>query len=210
MAAPRRAPTPLRSSTSSSPLEAMIASKQAHIEELVTQTRTLEHTISKLRAALGEEQVRAQDAVSALQKRWKAERAEWRDGCETLQAAHRIAHLRTAVELDRERVSVLKEREEVRRERLARLQRDFRLVTFQLRETELEERVATLEAELGDAERAVERERQKLSDEVDGKAGALEARCEGLAAQLRDSAKDLTDALKEKADVKGFMSYSTL
>lgn len=198
----RRAPTPLRSTPSLAPLEAMVAKKQAHIEELVTQTRTLEHTINKLRQALTDEQNRGKEAVAALQQRWQAERLEWREGCESLQVVHRIAHLRTAAELDRERMALLKEREETRRERLARLQRDYRLVAFQSREVELGERVAELELELEETRRSNEEERMALSSQLEGKAGVLEARCEDLAGKLRDTAENLAEALKEKSQAE--------
>lgn len=198
----RRAPTPLRSTPSSAPLEAMVAKKQAHIEELVTQTRTLEHTITKLRQTLIDEQTRAKDAVTALQQKWKEERAEWREGCDSLQAAHRIAHLRTSVELDRERLAVLKVREETRMERLARLQRDYRLVAFQRREFELEARIMELEKELEEVRLKQEHERRALDEQLEGRAVELQARCAELAEEQRETAEQLADTLKEKAKIE--------
>ncbi|OCH94416.1 hypothetical protein OBBRIDRAFT_789334 [Obba rivulosa] len=200
-----RGPTPLRITPSSAPLESMITSQQSQIDDLVAKSRTLEHTIEKLRAAVSDEQTRSKQAVADeqarskqaiehLQKRWQDERTEWRDGCEMLQAAHRIAHLRTADALDSERLTVLKEREALRTERLARLQRDFRLVTFQRRETELEERVGDLEWELEEVRRTTEEEQSVLNEELQDKVGALEGKRKKLAAELSAALKAKTEA----------------
>ncbi|KAH9838507.1 uncharacterized protein C8Q71DRAFT_533552 [Rhodofomes roseus] len=195
----RRAPTPLRSAPSSGPMEAMAAKKQEQIEELVAKSRTLEHTIDRLRQALSEEQRRGSDAVAGLQKRFQQERAEWISGCDAIQAIHRLAHARTVIELDRERMAVLKEREGTRLERLARLQRDYRLVSFQRREFDLEKRVSDLERELEDQQRTHEEETRDLS-------GELEERCATLTAQLEDTAKELVTASKSKDTAEDALS----
>ncbi|OBZ72249.1 hypothetical protein A0H81_07920 [Grifola frondosa] len=209
----RKAPTPILSTSSSAPLEAMVAKQQTHIDELVAQNRTLEHTITKLHEANAEEKASSASAIAQLQERWKAERLEWRDGCESLQAAHRIAHLRTAVVLDQERTNVLKEREVLRKERLARMQRDFRLVMFQARETELEDRVAELEQllelEMMESEEEQRRNaeaKQTLSLRMKGKADVLEARCETLTGQLQDTAEELSREVKEKEKAEEALS----
>ncbi|KAH9917815.1 uncharacterized protein B0H18DRAFT_686416 [Fomitopsis serialis] len=187
----RRVPTPLRSAPSSGPMEAMAAKKQEQIEELITKKRTLEHTIDKLRQALTEEQSRGSDGVASMQKQFQQERAEWISGCDAIQAIHRMAHARTVIELDREHFAALKEREAIRLEKLARLQRDYRLIGFQRREFDLERRVLDLERELEERQRTHEEETLELSEE-------LEERCATLSAQLEDTAKELAATTKGK------------
>lgn len=105
----------------------MIASQKAHIDELVQKTRTLDDTIQHL-----------QDQLSNSRDEWQAELKEWADGCDSLMACHRIAHLRTNVLLAQERVALAHERDLTRRERVAVIQRDYNLILFKAREKELE------------------------------------------------------------------------
>ncbi|KAG1858764.1 hypothetical protein DFJ58DRAFT_295119 [Suillus subalutaceus] len=112
----------------------MVASQQSYIENLVQKTRNLEHTIKKLNDELSLEQTRAKDTVNIMKQQWRTEQKEWHVGCDALQACHGIAHLRTACALDDERIALLKEREIARRERLARIQRDYKITMFQARE----------------------------------------------------------------------------
>ncbi|EIW84268.1 hypothetical protein CONPUDRAFT_33782, partial [Coniophora puteana RWD-64-598 SS2] len=127
---------------------AMATSQQSHIKELVQRNNDLEKTIKKLREDLAIEVARVRDAEISGNDRLQKERKDWRDGCDTLQSCHRLAHLRTASLLEAERLSVLKEREALRRESVALLQRDFRLSLFQQRETELENQIMELQEEL--------------------------------------------------------------
>ncbi|KDQ59235.1 hypothetical protein JAAARDRAFT_87887, partial [Jaapia argillacea MUCL 33604] len=132
---------------SSAPYEAMAASQQAHIDDLVQKNRTLAHTADKLKDQLAREESRSKDALHHIRLKWEAERKEWLEGCETLQACHRIVNLRTTIQLDAERLAVLKEREIVRQERLAKLQRDYRLSLFTAKEAEWESQLLDLEQE---------------------------------------------------------------
>ncbi|KAI0734107.1 hypothetical protein C8Q72DRAFT_807452 [Fomitopsis betulina] len=195
----RRVPTPLRSAPSSGPMDAMVKNMKDQIDDLVAKNRTLDHTISKLREAVAEEQKRGSDGVDALQKTFKQERAAWIRGCDTIQAVHRFAHARTLVELDRERIVILRERETARIERLARLQRDFRLVEFQRREFDLEKRLLELERELEDQRRAYEEQKLELGEDLEGQ-------CATLAAQLQDTANELAAAVHAKEDAEEALS----
>ncbi|KZT20144.1 hypothetical protein NEOLEDRAFT_1040843, partial [Neolentinus lepideus HHB14362 ss-1] len=127
---------------------AMAASQQAHIDQLVQQSRTQDQTVKRLQEDLAREQTRSKDALQQIQLKWQAERREWLEGCETIQACHRIAHLRTTLELSKERSLVLDERDLARREKRARLQRDYRLTLFQAKEAELEDEILRLRDEL--------------------------------------------------------------
>lgn len=173
----------------------MVKNMKDQIDDLVAKNRTLDHTISKLREAVAEEQKRGSDGVDALQKTFKQERAAWIRGCDTIQAVHRFAHARTLVELDRERIVILRERETARIERLARLQRDFRLVEFQRREFDLEKRLLELERELEDQRRAYEEQKLELGEDLEGQ-------CATLAAQLQDTANELAAAVHAKEDAE--------
>ncbi len=212
---PRESHVGYRAPSAVGPNEAMVASQQQHITDLVSQNKTLEHMITKLRAAVAKEEERATDlvrqekehttqTVAQIQERWKVERTEWRDGCESLQTSLRIAHLRTAVDMDREHVVLLETKDALRRERLAKVQRDYRLVMFQAKELELEERIAQLQRDL---EKAVE-EKEDAVEAVDERmqetAAVLEARCAELAGQLKEMAGEQAQAVKAKemADVR--------
>ncbi len=118
----------------------MIASQQTHINELVQKTRTLDNTIKNL-----------QDKLTNSRAQWQAEHKEWIDGCDSLMACHRIAHLRTNVRLTQERVALGHERDSTRRERVAVIQRDYNLILFKARERELEIEADQLREELRNA-----------------------------------------------------------
>jgi len=161
-----RLPNLIPSTPTSAPQDAMIASQKTHIDELVQKTRTLDSTISRL-----------QDQLSNSRAEWQTERKEWADGCDSLMACHRIAHLRTNVLLAQERIALAQERDLTRRERVAVIQRDFNLILFKARERELE-----LEAD-------------QLREELRGTADGNVA----LVAELREKlAQDMRE-LKEKA-----------
>jgi hypothetical protein len=118
----------------------MIASQQAHINELVQKTRTLDNTIKDL-----------QEQLTNSRAQWQAEHREWIDGCDSLMGCHRIAHLRTNVRLAQERVALVHERDSIRRERVAVIQRDYNLILFKAREKELEIEADQLREELRSA-----------------------------------------------------------
>jgi hypothetical protein len=118
----------------------MIASQKTHINELVQKTRTLDNTIKDL-----------EEQLTNSRSQWQAEHREWIDGCDSLMAGHRIAHLRTNVRLAQERVALSHERDSIRRERVAIIQRDYNLILFKAREKELEIEANQLREELRSA-----------------------------------------------------------
>jgi hypothetical protein len=141
------APKPVFVSTSPSlgPAAARAATQDAQIAQLVQQNRTLEHSLTQLRNQLQAEKARGTDAVNQIKDRWKSESREWRDGCDALQAKHRLAHLGTRVALEHERGLRLEDKEVLTREKTATLLREFKLTLFQARETDLVAQVAVLE-----------------------------------------------------------------
>ena len=78
-------------------------------------------------------------------------RSGWKEAYDSLQHLWRIACMRQDVEIQKERTNVLKMKEELRMERLAKLQRDFRISTFQTKEMELEDRIYAIQEEVEDA-----------------------------------------------------------
>lgn len=118
----------------------MIASQSAHINQLVQKTQTLDNTIKDL-----------QGQLTNSRAQWQVEHREWIDGCDSLMGCHRIAHLRTNVRLAQERVAVAHERDLLRRERVAVIQRDYNLILFKAKEKELEIEADHLREELRNA-----------------------------------------------------------
>ncbi|KAG1842013.1 hypothetical protein DFJ58DRAFT_66418 [Suillus subalutaceus] len=198
----KRAPTPVRTAAPFAPHDAMVASQQGHIENLVQKTRNLEHTIKKLNDELSLEQTRAKDTVNVTKQQWRAEQKEWHVGCDALQACHRIAHLRTACALDDERIAVLKEREIARRERLARIQRDYKITMFQAREAELEGQIEDLQADL-DSQVAQTQYSLKSRDQQYQKTILdLRTRDATLSSELKLKSDEIVAAHKQREDVE--------
>lgn len=128
----------------------MVASQQSHIAELVQRNTTLDQVVKKQRDQIKTEQARAEEAISQLRERWRAERAEWERNLELVQSAHRVNTLRVACELVEERARVSEERR--KRKALLELKNnlDFVVIQWQARESELEGQVFQLELELED------------------------------------------------------------
>ena len=158
----------------------MITSQQAHINELVQKTRTLDNTIKDL-----------QEQLKDSRAQWQAEHREWIDGCDSLMACHRIAHLRTNVRLAQERVALAHERDTTRRERVAVIQRDYNLILFKAREKELEIEADQLREELRSASNGNVALVAQLKNKL----------AEGMR-ELKEKATLLRDAEKAREDVK--------
>lgn len=167
-------------------------SNQAQIDDLVQRNRTLEHTVRKLSDQVALEVKRSKEAAGTIQEQWQQEQREWREGCDVLQSCHRIVQLRNTVELENERMTVLKELEAVRKEKLKRLQRDFRITMFQAKEAELEQRIL----ELGE-------EKEMMRDDYEGKVKTLKAASEEYAAQVKVEYDELAIE-KDELEVSNF------
>jgi hypothetical protein len=198
----KKAPTPVRTAPPFAPHDAMVASQQGHIEDLVQKSRTLEHTIKKLREELSLEQTSAKDAVNVVKQQWRAEQKEWHAGCDALQACHRIAHLRTACTLDDERIAVLKEREITRREKLARMQRDYRITMFQAREAELESQIEDLQAELDHQAAQTEHSLKSQDEQYQKTILDLQAKHATLSSELKQKSDEVVAAHQQREDVE--------
>ena len=191
-------PTPIRSTPTSAPYEAMAISQQTHIDDLVQKNRTLDHVAKRLKEELLAEQARSKDAIKAIKAQWEEESAEWKEGCESLQACHRIAHLRTIVELDKERLVVVKEKDMARRERIARLQRDYQITMFQVRESQLEGNIEELEEEIQETQTQAEEDTVALMAEHEETIENLKASVTEYAAETKRYMKEYKTIEKEK------------
>ncbi|GJE88583.1 hypothetical protein PsYK624_046660 [Phanerochaete sordida] len=165
----------------------MVAKQQSNIDELVTKNRSLEQTITKLRADVTAEKAKTEAAVQREQEQHKAEQAEWKEGCDSLQSLWRIAHLRAVVDLEKEKTTAFKLKEDMRLERLARLQRDFQIGQFQAREAELENRLQELTLEIGEKDR-------RQQDDI--------ATLEGTVEELRKEAEERDEKLEDAIQAK--------
>ncbi len=194
MSQTRKAPTPIRTAPSSAPLESMVAKQQAHIDELVARNRTLEHTINKLRAETASEKQQYENALVEANKLWKIERSEWQDGCDTLQRLWRIAHYRTLVELEKARAATLNVKEELRMEKIARLQRDFQIAMFQKKESESEYRISCLEDELVAARLGSD----ELTERMKQEAGEVSTKYANLKKVLQQKDEEFDGLSEEK------------
>ena len=138
-------PVSLSKNPSIAPAAARVAAQDAQIAQLVQQNRTLEHTLEQLRKELRAEVARGSDAVNQIRERWKEERQEWRDVCDSVQEKHRLAHLETRVALEHERGFRLEDKAQLITEKTATLLCEYKITLFQAKETELVAQVASLE-----------------------------------------------------------------
>jgi hypothetical protein len=123
------------------------ASQQSHIEDLVKRNEFLQSSNLKLQNSLQAEKTRAKDALAQVQSRWQDERARLASNFDDAQTTHRLVEYRTADMLQMERIALLAEQDATRRERVARLQRDARILAFQISESELQAKLEDMEDE---------------------------------------------------------------
>ena len=123
------------------------ASNQSQIDDLVQRNRTLEHTNKKLSEQLAQEHSRSKDTLLQLESQWDLNQSDWKQTCQNLLGSYRIIQKSVQVELEKERMNALKEMKITRDEKLLRLQRDFKITLFQIKEEELERRVEVVEDE---------------------------------------------------------------
>lgn len=148
MALVGRSPVKLAVTPATGPNEAMVASLQSHIDDLVQKNRTFEQEKKKLLQSLEREKERGEDLARRTDALVQQDRKNWAEVYESLMAGHRIVHLTTQIELTKAREQVVKQKEESRRERIETLTRDFRLTLFQAKASGLERKIAELEEAL--------------------------------------------------------------
>ncbi|KAJ3507013.1 hypothetical protein NLJ89_g6540 [Agrocybe chaxingu] len=165
------------------------ASNQAQIDDLVQRNRTLEHLNQKLTAQINAEAGRSKEAVLAIQKQWDENQRLWKEGCEELLVSYRIVQKRLEVDLEKERSAVIKEMAVAREEKLQRLQRDFKIKLFQMKEEETDLRMEELEEEKARMEEEYELVVQKMKD-----------KCADYAIKLKDTQAALSRSEKEREE----------
>ncbi|KAJ3477815.1 hypothetical protein NLI96_g10206 [Meripilus lineatus] len=174
----------------------------SRIDDLNLKNRTLEHTITKLTTDFNNEKNRGETAMREVKTKWEKERLEWRQGCDALQAAHRVAHLKVALDLEKERRILLQTRETMRKERLARLQRDNRLLMFQIEESNTETRVVQLELELAETKRTHRVQLQSIQNGFQKRTDSDQGRYEELRLQLEEKVEELQAVTDAKAQLE--------
>jgi chromosome segregation ATPase len=193
-----RIPTPNRSQL---PSAAPIQSQQAHIDELVQSTRTLETINGKLKDALSAEQTRGREAIQAIQTRWETDKATWGSCIEELHDLHRIAHLRTISQLEGEKLRVLKERDKIRQAKSQTAEAAFKVSALRWRETELMAKVEELEDEIEEVRLEGEENLQGVLEQCQGVVERLKSKCKEFAEETKQKSKELEKVLKEKEKV---------
>lgn len=209
MALMPRSPAKLVLPPSTAPNETMVASLQAHVDDLVQKLRTCEHEKTKLLQELAREKERGTDHARRAHALVQRERGEWADGVDALLAAHRVVHLRTRVALDKERERVLHEREENRKERLNVLGRDYRLTLFQAREFDLELRIEELEDEVAEQAERHALEAQNYVAQYELQVQSLYAELHAAQSAKEDALAQLQTLTKEVYTLKVCASFSS-
>ena len=169
-----REPAPSHRMSSLPVPKQVVIPKPYQVEEMQVKIRELEGTIEKLKTTLTSEQARlkvelsrSKDTVQKIQQTWNKERAEWQAGCDAIQLAHRINFLKTSIEVDNQKLASFREKENCRLQQIARVQRDFNLVKFQIHESAQEERNAQLADEVERQQEALEYARSAFKEELD-------------------------------------------
>ncbi|KAF9267759.1 hypothetical protein L218DRAFT_954955 [Marasmius fiardii PR-910] len=150
------------------------------------------------------EKTRARTTIQELQSRWHTEQKQWREAVDTLQACHRIAHLRVQAEVESGRKNVLIEQAARRKEKLAVAQRDFMITKFQIRESELERAIEEEEGKASEAKMRYEQEIRLLKGKVAELVAHVHAQEELIEAgdlaqgELQDQLTELQKARAEK------------
>lgn len=122
-------------------------SQRPQIEDLVERNKRLALDITRLEEHLAQKELHSQQLVKNTQEHLHKVQEEWRDGLDVVQTLHRLAELRAADELEKERMNILSEQNETRLEKTARMHRDYKLLLFQMDEAELLSRLEDLEAD---------------------------------------------------------------
>lgn len=123
------------------------AANQAQIEDLVQRNVTLSHTIQKLNEQVELERKRGTTAVNDIRDKWQGNQKEWKEGCEDLLSSYRIVQKTLEYELAKERSGIYQEMAATREEKLLRLQREYKISLFQMKEEELEGKIEQIEEE---------------------------------------------------------------
>ncbi|KAG7451164.1 uncharacterized protein BT62DRAFT_403161 [Guyanagaster necrorhizus] len=188
-----------------SAIPSLEASQQAHIDDLVQRNRSLEHSVKLIRDELDQEKARSKQALSDVHKRWKADQKEWREGVDVLLSCHRIALWRKTIDLQTERLNILKEEEDIRLGKISRLQRDFKITQFQQSESQYISRQELLEDEIQalNKKQSIQKEKWRAqSAELLARVQDREARVEAATTEVDRLSKELTAQREETARQK--------
>ncbi|KAK0223371.1 hypothetical protein IW262DRAFT_1366300 [Armillaria fumosa] len=188
------------------------ASQQTHINDLVQRNRTLEQASKLIREDLDHEKARSKHALSDVHKRWQADQKEWHEGVDVLLSCHRIVLWRKTIDLQTERLNFLKEEEDIRLGKIARLQRDYRIAQFQQSESQYVSRQELLAAEIDALNRKqiVQKDKWKAhSAELLSRVQDGESRLETATMEVDRLSEELTAQREETARQKNMYQSTT-
>lgn len=156
---------------------------------------------------LREELAKTQSSTKTLQTKWAQERVEWIKGCDAVQSAHRIAHLRTSLLLDAEKRAGMEDRDYVRKEALGRVGRDFKILLFQIREDELEEQVRELQEEVDAVRDEAGIEKARLVAKHKEVVRVWRDKCIALIERVKERESELEVVQNGQSDVEVWVFY---
>ncbi|KAK0480057.1 hypothetical protein IW261DRAFT_1475907 [Armillaria novae-zelandiae] len=188
------------------------ASQQTHINDLVQRNRSLENAAKLVRDDLDNEKARAKHALSEIHKRWQADQREWREGIDVLLSCHRIVLWRKTIDLQTERLNFLKEEDDIRLGKIARLQRDYRITQFQQSESQYVSRQELLAAEIDALNRKqiVHKDKWKAhSAELLSRVQDRETKLEAATVEVDRLLEELTAQREETARQKNMYQSTT-
>ncbi|KAK0500325.1 hypothetical protein EDD18DRAFT_1438607 [Armillaria luteobubalina] len=188
------------------------ASQQTHINDLVQRNRSLERVSKLVREDLDREKARSKHALSDVHQRWQADQKEWHEGVDVLLSCHRIVLWRKTIELQTERLNFLKEEEDIRLGKIARLQRDYRITQFQQSESQYVSRQELLAAEIDALNRKqiVQKDKWKAhSTELLSRVQDRESRLETATMEVDRLSEELTAQREETARQKNMYQSTT-
>lgn len=167
-------------------------SYQSQLNDLVQRNQALEQTHGLLSDQLATEVARSKATALQIKQQWHLEQSQWSKAWEFIHCCHRVVQRRAEIDLENERISSLKESDAMRKEKLARLNRDYRITSFQIRERELEGRIYELENAKG-----------ALIGECEDEVASLQQQYTSLQSQLLTQASTLaiTKGERDKSEV---------
>ncbi|PPR00881.1 hypothetical protein CVT24_000366 [Panaeolus cyanescens] len=165
------------------------AANQAQIEDLVQRNMTLNHTIQRLNEQVELERKKCTTAVNDMRDKWLANQKEWKEGCEDLLSSYRIVQKTLEYELAKERSGIYQEMAATREEKLLRLQREYKITLFQMKEEELENKLEDMEEDY-----------QSRIEVLQATLDETKKRCADYMSKYKDGQESWSRAHKEKED----------
>jgi hypothetical protein len=167
---------------------------QSRIDELTQRNRTLSHTIQKLKNEISAEEGRRKTIINDLHSQWQVEKASWGE----MQRCYRIHQLKLVAQAEGLRVSIYKEKEGGRRERVERGLKEAEALLSRHKETELRWKAKELELELTNTKGETEGDWEDITAQYQVALAKLKKRCEELAEETNERVAEVVTVQKER------------